>query len=200
MGKTTDKAEHWAPRITAAWQKSHERTIALGNELIAAKAACGHGEFLRIFKGNENAVSEPVPFGERYGEMLIAVASNSVLSNPKHAADLPCSASTLYELTKIDNEQLIAGIKAGEITPDMTRADAAALRADPVEKPQQQPHEEMADAVKNVVTKFVGKLTTKQQFDYVRQRIEALLDFLSHQEQEHGSGRSAKKTAEARRG
>ena len=193
-------AEHWAQKITVAWQKSHERTIAIGNELIAAKAACEHGEFLRMFKGNHNAVSKPVPFGLNAAERIMKVACHPILSKSDQSQNLPDSYQTLYELTKLDNEQIFAGIKAGEITPDMTKADATALRADPIEKPQQPPHEEMADAVKNVVTKFVGKLTTKQQFDYVRQRIEALLDFLSHQEQEHGSGRSGKKTAEARRG
>lgn len=199
MGKTTDKAEHWAPRITAAWKKSHERTIAIGKELIDAKAACEHGEFLRLFKGHENAVSEPVPFGISAAERIMKVASHPILSDSDQSPTLPDSYQTLYELSKLEDEQILAGIKSGEIKPDMTRSDAAALRADPVEKPEQPPHEEMADAVKNAITRFVGKLTTQQQFEYVRQRIEALLDFLSDQEQEHGSGRSRKKTAEASR-
>lgn len=195
---TKDKAEHWAPRITAAWKKSHERTIAIGKELIAAKAACKHGEFLRLFKGHENAVSEPVPFGEDAAQRIMAVAAHDVLANADQSRFLPQSYQTLYELTKLDDEQIIAGIKAGEITPDMTRAQASALRADPVEKPQQPPHEEMADAVKNAVTKFVGRLTTQQQFEYVRQRIAALLDFLSEQEQEHGCGRTRRSSTAER--
>ena len=199
MGKTKDKAEHWALRITAAWKKSHERTIAIGNELIAAKAACEYGEFLRLFNGHENAVSEPVPFGIHTADRFMAIASHPALADCAHAHNLPQSWMTLYELSHLDNEQIVAGIKSGEITTEMTRAQASALRADPVEKPQQPPHEEMADAVKNAVTKFVGRLTTRQQFEYVRQRIEALLDFLSDQEQEHGSGRLRKKTSEASR-
>jgi hypothetical protein len=198
MKKT--KAEYWAPKIHGEWRKSIEGILGVGRQLIAAKEACEHGEFLRLFKGHENAVSEPVPFGERWAEMLMAVASSDVLSNPKHASDLPQSAYTLYELTKLDAETLIAGIKAGEITPDMTRAEASALRADPVEKPEQPAHEEMAAAVKNAVTKFVGKLTTPEQFLYVRRRLERMLEFLSEMEAEHGVRRSGKKTTRASAG
>jgi hypothetical protein len=194
------KAEYWAPRISAEWRKSVEGILNVGHRLIAAKKACEHGEFLRLFKGSENVVSEPVPFGERSAEMLMAVAAHPVVGNPNHGSDLPASWRTMFELTKLDDEQIIAGIKAGEITPEMTRADAAALRADPVEKPEQPPHEEMAAAVKNAVTKFVGRLTTPEQFMYVRSRLERMLEFLSEMEAEHGSRRSGKTTAAKRAG
>ena len=194
------KAEYWAPRINAEWRKSVDGILNVGRQLIAAKESCEHGEFLRLFKGHDNAVSEPVPFGERSAEMLIAIASNKVLSNPNHGSDIPASWRSLYELTKLDDEQIVAGIKAGEITPDMTRAEASALRADPIEKPEQPPHEEMAAAVKNAVTKFVGRLTTPEQFMYVRSRLERMLDFLAEMEAEHGSGRSGKTTAAKRAG
>lgn len=194
------KADYWAPRINAEWRKSVEGILNAGRQLIAAKGACEHGEFLRLFKGHENAVGEPVPFGERSAEMLIAISSNKVLSNPNHGSDIPASWRSLYELTKLDDEQIVAGIKAGEITPDMTRAEASALRADPVEKPEQPPHEEMAAAVKNAVTKFVGKLTTPEQFLYVRSRLERMLEFLSEMETEHGVGRSREKTSSASAG
>lgn len=194
------KAEYWAPRINAEWRKSVEGILNVGRQLIAAKHACEHGEFLRLFKGHDNAVSEPVPFEESTAERLMAVAKNPVISNPAHVQDLPQSWGTLYELTKLDNEQIVAGIKAGEITPDMTRAEASALRADPVDKPEQPPHEEMAAAVKNAVTKFVGKLTTPEQFLYVRRRLQRMLEFLSEMEAEHGVRRSGKKTTRASAG
>lgn len=194
------KADYWAARINAEWRKSVEGILAVGRQLIAAKEACEHGEFLRLFKGHEKAVDEPVPFNERSAEMLMAVANNTVISNPNHGSDLPQSWRTLYELTRLEDEQIIAGIKAGEITPDMTRAEASALRADPVEKPEQPPHEEMAAAVKNAVTKFVGKLTTPEQFIYVRSRLERMLEFLSEMETEHGIRRSGQETANASTG
>lgn len=198
MKKT--KADYWAPRINAEWRKSVEGILNVGRQLIAAKEACEHGEFLRLFKGHENAVGDTVPFSANTAEILIKVAGHPVLSKSDHGQTLPQSWRTLYELTKLDDEQIVAGIKAGEITPDMTRAEASALRSDPVEKPEQPPHEEMADAVKNAVTKFVGRLTTAEQFLYVRSRLERMLDFLSEMEAEHGSGRSRKKTAAKRAG
>jgi hypothetical protein len=198
MKKT--RADYWAPRINAEWRKSVEGIIGVGRQLIAAKKACEHGEFLRLFKGHDNAVSKPVPFGERTAERLIAVASHAVILNPTHVSNLPQSWGTLYELTKLDDDTLIAGIKAGEITPDMTRSQAAALHADPVEKPETPPHEEMASAVKNAVTKFVGQLSTHEQYAYVRRRMQELLAFLSEMEAENGVGRPREKSARARAG
>lgn len=198
MKKTN--AEYWAPRINAEWRKSVEGILNVGRQLIAAKEACEHGEFLRLFKGHANAVSEPVPFGDKTAQRLMAIVDCDAISNGAHAHHLPQSWATLYELSHLGDEQIVAGIKAGEITPDMTRADAAALRADPVDKPEQPPHEEMVSAVKNAVTKFVGQLTTREQFEYVRQRLQSLLDFLSAQEAEHGSRRTRKTRAAERAG
>lgn len=198
MKKT--RAEYWAPRINAEWRKSIEGILNVGRQLIAAKEACQHGEFLRLFNGHDDTVTEPVPFGEDAAERLMKVASHPVLSNSDHSRNLPQSYQTLYELTKLDDETLVAGIKAGEITPETTRAQAAAMQADPVEKPDKPPHEEMASAVKNAVTKFVGQLTTREQYLYVRRRIEQLLEFLEEMEAENGVGRSGKTEARTRAG
>jgi|LakMenEpi03Aug12_release.lakeMendotaPanAssembly.Ray.scaffolds.fasta_scaffold52402_8 hypothetical protein len=198
MKKT--QAEYWAPKIHAEWRKSVEGILGVGRQLIAAKEACEHGEFLRLFKGRENAVSEPLPFGDKTAQRLMSIAANDVIANGAHAHHLPCEWTTLYELTKLDDETLIAGIKAGEITPETTRAQAREMHADPVDNPGKPPHEEMASAVKNAVTKFVGQLTTHEQYMYVRRRIEQLLEFLAEMEAENGVGRSGKTTARTRAG
>jgi hypothetical protein len=198
MKKT--KAEYWAPKIHGEWRKSIEGILGVGRQLIEAKESCEHGEFLRLFKGHENAVIEPLPFGVSSADKLMEIARNEVISNSELVPNLPQSWGTLYELTKLDDETLLAGIKAGEITPETTRAQAAALHADPVEKPEKPPHEEMAAAVKNAVTKFVGQLSTHEEYAYVRRRIEELLAFLSEMEAENGIGRSGKTTARARAG
>jgi hypothetical protein len=70
----------------------------------------------------------------------------------------------------------------------------------PIENPPQPVHEEMADAIKNAVTKFAGRLTTPEQFAYVRSRIEQIMQFLSEMEAERGSGGSRKKTTAERAG
>jgi hypothetical protein len=177
-------ADYWAPRISAEWRKSVEGIVRVGLALVAAKAACEHGEFLRLFKGHPEAVADPVPFGEDTAERLMKVASHPVLSDSAHGRSLPQSWRTLYELTKLEDEQILAGIKAGEIGPEMTRSQAAALRVEPIVRPDKPPHEELAAAVKNAVTKFVGHLTTHEQYAYVRQRVESLLQFLSEMEAE----------------
>jgi hypothetical protein len=193
MKKT--KAEYWAPKIHCEWRKSIDGILGVGRQLIAAKEACEHGEFLRLFKGHENAVSEPLPFCRESAFKLISIAEHEVLSNVAHVQHLPQSWGTLYELAKLDDETLIAGIKAGEITPDMTRAEALSMRADPVDQPDQPPHEEMADAVEKAVARFIGRLNSPQQFVYVRRRLERLLKFLTEEENEHGIGRSRKTSA-----
>jgi hypothetical protein len=189
MNKT--KADYWAPRINAEWRKSVEGILGVGRQLIAAKEACEHGEFLRLFKGHENAVSEPLPFSENTSQRLMAVASHEVLSNAAHVQHLPQSWGTLYELTKLDDEQIVAGIKAGEITAEMTRAEASALRADPAEQPGQPLHEKMADDVEKAFCKSIGRLESPEQFSCVRHRLERLLEFLAEQEADRDAARQA---------
>jgi hypothetical protein len=58
----------------------------------------------------------------------------------------------------------------------------------------------MASAVKNAVTKFIGQLTTHEQYLYVRRRIEQLLEFLAEMEAENGVGRSGKTISRSRAG
>jgi hypothetical protein len=175
-------AEYWAPKIHAEWRKSVEGILGVGRQLIAAKDSCEHGEFLRLFKGHQNAVSEPVPFGDRSARMLMELAVHPVLSNRKFVSDLPQSWGTLYELTKLDDETLIAGIKAGEITPETTRAEAAALHADPVERAQITAHERLADAAEAAVCRFIGMLSSDEEFAYVRRRLERLVQFVAEEQ------------------
>lgn len=178
MKKT--KADYWAPRINAEWRKSIEGILNVGRQLIAAKAACEHGEFLRLFKGHENSVSEPVPFGEDAAQRLMAIAANGVLSNADQSRHLPQSYQTLYELTKLDDEQIVAGIKSGEINPDMTRADAAALRADPVEKPEREICVLAWEAVSTAYAKYADKLGEDDRL-FVLERLESLVRLIKQE-------------------
>lgn len=193
------KAEYWAPRINAEWRKSVEGILNVGRQLIAAKESCEHGEFLRLFKGHDNAVSEPVPFGERSAEMLIAIASNKVLSNPNHGSDIPASWRSLYELTKLDDEQIVAGIKAGEITPDMTRAEASALRADPIEKPEREVCVLAWEALSGAYAKYADKLGEDDRL-FVLERLESLVRLIRQEalpDASRGQGADRPKAATA---
>jgi hypothetical protein len=178
MKKT--KAEYWAPKIHAEWRKSVEGVLGVGRQLIAAKKACEHGEFLRLFKGQENAVANPVPFAERSAQRLMVVASHPVLSNPTHVSDLPQSWGTLYELTKLEDEQIIAGIKAGEITADTTRADAAALRSDAVEHPERELCVLAWEALSGAYAKYADKLGEHDRL-FVLERLESLVRLIKQE-------------------
>jgi len=193
-------AEYWAPRINAEWRKSVEGIVGVGLRLIEAKAACDHGEFLRLFRGHKDAVADPVPFGVNSADRLMAIARSEVLSNCDQSHNLPASWQTLYELSRLDDEQIAAGIKAGEITPDMTRGEAAALRSDPIERPETPPHEEIVTGAKNAVTKSIGKLTTQAEFAFVKRRLAELIEFVERMEEENGIGRSRKTRTETSAG
>ena len=82
-----------------------------------------------------------------------------------------------------------------ELTQAAVLRLAAECTADPVEKPEQAPHEEMSDAIEKAVAKFVGQLTRSDQFAYVRRRIERLSEFLKEEEEAHGVRGARNKTA-----
>jgi hypothetical protein len=126
------RPEYWAPRISAEWRKSVEAIIGVGRQLIAAKAAC-KGEYMRLFKGHDNPVSEPLPFTANTAERIMAVARHPILSDSAHVQTLPQSWGTLYELTKVPEADLAEAIAAGKITPEITRSQAVALHADPID-------------------------------------------------------------------
>jgi hypothetical protein len=94
MKKT--KADYWAPRINAEWRKSVEGILNVGRKLIAAKEACEYGEFLRMFKGHENAVCDPVPFSVSSADKLMSVASCEAFTDSELVPNLPQSWGTLY--------------------------------------------------------------------------------------------------------
>jgi len=177
-------ADYWAPRISAEWRKSVEGIVRVGLALAVAKESCEHGEFLRLFKGHPEAVADPVPFGEDTAERLMKVASHPVLADSAHGRSLPQSWRTLYELTKLEDEQILAGIKAGEIGPEMTRSQAAALRVEPIARPDKAPHEEFEEAMEKVVSRFIGRLRARDQFDSVRRCLRELIEFLTSEEAE----------------
>jgi hypothetical protein len=104
----------WAARITACWRASVEAIIEVGRLLIAAKAALPHGEFGKM----------ELPFTFSTAERLMAIARDRKLSNPAHVQYLPASWGTLYELTKLDDEQFEAAIDKKIIRPDMDRKEA----------------------------------------------------------------------------
>jgi hypothetical protein len=122
--------EAWAIRINARWRQSRENIIETGRLLLDAKGACPHGKF-------EKEVVTRLHFSPNVSQRLMAIARDPRLSNPAHVQLLPPSWGTLYELTKLSDEEFDRGVQEHIIRPDMERKEVEILRPTP--------HRERAD-------------------------------------------------------
>jgi hypothetical protein len=113
-----DQANGWAERIRSAWQESLSSIIKCGRLPAEAKASLPHGHF-------EAMVENELPFKARTAQMLMKIAADQRLTNANYGSLLPPSWRTLYELTRLDDEQFEQGITDGTINPEMQRKDIA---------------------------------------------------------------------------
>lgn len=111
----------FAERICSHWQDSVQNILEVGRDLTQAKNSLAHGEF-------EAMVKADLPFSEQTARKLRSIASDERLSNRAHGRDLPASWTSLYELTKLDDEQWVSAMESGAIRPDMERKDITKLR------------------------------------------------------------------------
>jgi hypothetical protein len=80
-----------------------------------------HGEWLKMIK-------EELPFEGSTARRLIIIANDDKLRDRAHGHNLPVQWRTLYELTKLTDEQFDAAIESGAINPKMERKDVKGLR------------------------------------------------------------------------
>ena len=101
----------------------------MGRLLIRAKAEIAHGKWRTVFHDYDDDDRAPVtfPFGQRTAEMLMAIADHSILSNPKFVSNLPPSWGTLYEMTRLPEQELETLIENGTINADIRRRDVEAI-------------------------------------------------------------------------
>jgi N6-adenosine-specific RNA methylase IME4 len=104
----------WRERILSAWRKGVEAILDTGYLLTEAKKALPHGEW-------QDLIAKELPFKARTAQMLMAIAADGRLTKPQHVALLPPAMSTLYELTRLNDEQFEKALKDGTINPDMER-------------------------------------------------------------------------------
>jgi N6-adenosine-specific RNA methylase IME4 len=116
MKRARHKASHWAARISASWRRSAQAIIETGRLIAAAKKDLEFGRFTAM-------ISSDLPFTARTAQMLMAISSDPRLTNPKHVSLLPPHWGTMYELTKLTDEQFSEKLKKGEIHADMERQD-----------------------------------------------------------------------------
>ncbi len=109
-------ADAWAARIVACWRASLEAILEVGRLLSAAKETLPHGEFGKM-------IETQLPFVPRTAQMLMAIADDPNISNPKFISHLPPNWGALYELSSLhlNEEQFESGIEKGAIRPDMDR-------------------------------------------------------------------------------
>ena len=85
----------------------------MGKLLIEAKEKLEHGLFTTMIKSK-------LPFGPRTAEMLMRIAENPILSNPKYSSDLPPMWFSLYRLSQMTEQDLEFLLDRASIRADMT--------------------------------------------------------------------------------
>lgn len=94
-----------------------EGIVSAGRELVEAKSEVAHGEWLPML--DEIGISQPYAF------KLMKIGKRF----PDHSSwnDLPSSIAALYELSRMDPDDIEAGIESGAIGPETTIKEAREL-------------------------------------------------------------------------
>lgn len=123
----TTSLQNYADQFTREWRKAHEGIIKGGQVLTQAKAAEGHGGFMKLFKGHPQAVARPMPITLHTGEKLMRIAGNAALANSTNWSSLPIAIDTLDVLRQLPEKFIESYIARGFVSPDMTGIDARTL-------------------------------------------------------------------------
>jgi hypothetical protein len=116
----TANRQTYIREINAAWQMSLQSVLETGRLLIEAKKQLPHGDF-------EAMIRNDLQFSPQTARKIMSIAAHPVISNRAHVRDFPSSWGTLYELTKVPEQKLLAKISDGTINPKMERKQAVAL-------------------------------------------------------------------------
>lgn len=108
----------WVTRIHGVWQQSVEAIIETGRLLQEAKNDLPHGAFLGMVKAE-------LPFGPRTAQALMVVAADERIRNA--VSYLPPHWGTLYQMTRLCDEEFDARVLDGTINPDMERNAVASI-------------------------------------------------------------------------
>lgn len=117
----------WAGRIDTTWRKSRERKnqaavkhiLETGELLIAAKKVLPR-QFTAMIKND-------LLFKARNAQLYMTIARDDRIADPKCISLLPHALGTLYELTKLPDNEFETAFQANLINSQMTRAQAQAL-------------------------------------------------------------------------
>jgi hypothetical protein len=116
-----EEINHFALKYRAAWQKSVTSIVAVGQMLLDDKNGTNavekvpHGQWGDIFK------SPHAPFRSQTARHFMRIAEHAVLSDPKHASDLPCSWYNLFLLHHVSPDRLLCLIREKEVHAEIQR-------------------------------------------------------------------------------
>ena len=96
--------------------KAVEEAALTGQALSAAKGDLAHGEWLPFLR--------EVGMSARVAQEFMSIGSSAALTNASNCAYLPTAARALYELSRLDADDIEAGIQSGAITPKTTIKEA----------------------------------------------------------------------------
>src|SRR5690606_8102365 len=82
------------------------------------------------FNDHREPVEDCLPFGRATAMRLMAIADCPAISNVARAQHLPASWTTLYELSRLPEADLIDAIESGRVTPELKRSDVRKLITD----------------------------------------------------------------------
>lgn len=136
MSRTGIAIASWAQKITKAWRPVVEAVFEVGRLLAESKEALEHGEWTLM-------VEQKLPFGVRTAQRLMAIAADEriVTIAKKTPEKLPAEWTTLYEVSRLGDEQLQLGIEKGLIGPDASRNDVRQITLAAKREERQKPVE-----------------------------------------------------------
>lgn len=105
----------WAEKIGQAWNRSVQGILDAGKHLVQAKQELPRQDFAAM-------VENDLPFGGSTVRKLIRIGQDERLASGEHVHKLPPAWGTLYEISKLDDAALEAGIRDGRINPEVQRA------------------------------------------------------------------------------
>jgi Protein of unknown function (DUF3102) len=168
-----------AASANAAWKKTIEACIETGRILNKAKRLVGHGNWTQFV--------EKLDFGQRTAECLMEIAEHPVLSNSKHASNLPRSWSTLYRMTSLNESELETLLDNGSINCETQRQQVDEL----IERANKRGLYKYEDVVRGLATlnKFMIKWPhITENRDLVHEVSQSLLEVPGFIEYEDAAG------------
>ena len=145
--------------------------------------------------------------GEMLPEVVKKGGDRAKLRPATSLADLgieKTQSSRFQKIASVPGDEFEAWIEECRVGgQEMTQAAALRLAAasiEQVEHAEMPVHEQLSEAIEKVVSRYVGRLRTKDEFASVRDCLRELIKFLTDEEAERGIGRTGQKTASARAG